>query len=81
MAHDIALITVSEDTAENGNASSTLNNALPKEAHTDNSPILYNFATGAMDAEGFDFKRWKHWFIGYALRDTNRLMTYGQLRR
>ncbi len=42
------------------------------------SPILYNFATGAMDPEGFDFKRWKR-FIGYALRDTKRLMTYGQL--
>ncbi len=41
-------------------------------------PILYNFATGAMDPEGFDFKRWKR-FIGYALRDTKRLMTYGQL--
>ena len=79
MGHDtISFDLVSEDTAENGNASSTLNNALPKEAHTDNSPILYNFATGAMDPEGFDFKRWKR-FIGYALRDTNRLMTYGQL--
>ena len=79
MAHDtMSFDLVSEDTAENGNASSTLNNALPKEAHTDNSPILYNFATGAMDPEGFDFKRWKR-FIGYALRDTNRLMTYGQL--
>ena len=42
------------------------------------SPILYNFATGDMDPEGFDFKRWKR-FIGYALRDTKRLMTYGQL--
>ena len=42
------------------------------------NPILYNFATGAMDPEGFDFKRWKR-FIGYALRDTKRLMTYGQL--
>ncbi len=42
------------------------------------TPILYNFATGAMDPEGFDFKRWKR-FIGYALRDTKRLMTYGQL--
>ena len=41
-------------------------------------PIIYNFATGAMDPEGFDFKRWKR-FIGYALRDTKRLMTYGQL--
>ena len=41
-------------------------------------PILYNFATGAMDPEGFDFKRWKR-FIGYALRDTKRLMTYGRL--
>ena len=79
MAHDtMSFDLVSEDTAENGNGSSILNNALPKEAHTDNSPILYNFATGAMDPEGFDFKRWKR-FIGYALRDTNRLMTYGQL--
>ena len=42
------------------------------------TPILYNFATGAMDPEGFDFKRWKR-FIGYALRDTKRLMTYGYL--
>ena len=79
MGHDtISFDLASEDTAENGNASSTLNNALSKEAHTDNAPILYNFATGAMDPEGFDFKRWKR-FIGYALRDTNRLMTYGQL--
>ena len=79
MVHDtMSFDLASEDTAENGNASSTLNNALSKEAHTDNSPILYNFATGAMDPEGFDFKRWKR-FIGYALRDTNRLMTYGQL--
>ena len=31
-----------------------------------------------MDPEGFDFKRWIR-FIGYALRDTKRLMTYGQL--
>ena len=79
MAYDtISFDLASEDTADNGNASSTLNNALSKEAHTDNAPILYNFATGAMDPEGFDFKRWKR-FIGYALRDTNRLMTYGQL--
>ncbi len=79
MAHDtMSFDRASEDTAENGNSISTLHNALSKEAHTDNAPILYNFATGAMDPEGFDFKRWKR-FIGYALRDTNRLMTYGQL--
>ena len=52
--------------------------ALHKETNIQAAPILYNFATGAMDPEGFDFKRWKR-FIGYALRDTKRLMTYGQL--
>ena len=56
----------------------TVNHALHKETNIQATPILYNFATGAMDPEGFDFKRWKR-FIGYALRDTKRLMTYGQL--
>ena len=56
----------------------TANHALHKEMNIQATPILYNFATGAMDPEGFDFKRWKR-FIGYALRDTKRLMTYGQL--
>ena len=55
-------------------ASRTLHQERNRPPH----PILYNFATGAMDPEGFDFKRWKR-FIGYALRDTNRLMTYGHL--
>ena len=61
-----------------GSAGSTLNNTLYEGTNGQSHPILYNFATGAMDPEGFDFKRWKR-FIGYALRDTNRLMTYGQL--
>lgn len=61
-----------------GSAVSTLNNTLYEGTNGEPHPILYNFATGAMDPEGFDFKRWKR-FIGYALRDTNRLMTYGQL--
>ena len=54
------------------------NHALHKETNRQAPSIIYNFATGAMDPEGFDFKRWKR-FIGYALRDTKRLMTYGQL--
>ncbi len=54
------------------------NSALYEETNRLPHSILYNFATGAMDPEGFDFKRWKR-FIGYALRDTKRLMTYGQL--
>ena len=54
------------------------NHALHKETNIQAPSIIYNFATGAMDPEGFDFKRWKR-FIGYALRDTKRLMTYGQL--
>lgn len=54
------------------------NSALYEETNRLPHLILYNFATGAMDPEGFDFKRWKR-FIGYALRDTKRLMTYGQL--
>ena len=57
---------------------STLNYTLYVGTNGQSHPTLYNFATGAMDPEGFDFKRWKR-FIGYALRDTNRLMTYGQL--
>lgn len=56
----------------------TVNHALHKETNIQATPILYNFATGAMDPEGFDFKRWKR-FIGYALRDTKRLMTYGHI--
>ena len=56
----------------------TANHALHKETNIQAPSIIYNFATGAMDPEGFDFKRWKR-FIGYALRDTKRLMTYGQL--
>ena len=55
-------------------ASHTLHQERNRPPH----PIVYDFATGAMDPEGFDFKRWKR-FIGYALRDTKRLMTYGQL--
>ncbi len=54
------------------------NSALYEETNRLPHSILYNFATGAMDPEGFDFKRWKR-FIGYALRDAKRLMTYGQL--
>ena len=54
------------------------NHALHKETNIQAPSIIYNFATGAMDPEGFDFKRWKR-FIGYALRDTKRLMTYGRL--
>ena len=54
------------------------NSDLDEESNRPPHSILYNFATGAMDPEGFDFKRWKR-FIGYALRDTKRLMTYGQL--
>ena len=56
----------------------TANHALHEETNRQAPPIIYNFATGAMDPEGFDFKRWKR-FIGYALRDTKRLMTYGRL--
>ena len=57
---------------------SVIGNTNHKIEELTSHPIRYNFATGAMDPEGFDFKRWKR-FIGYALRDTNRLMTYGQL--
>ena len=56
----------------------TAAHTLHEETNRQPHPILYNFSTGAMDPEGFDFKRWKR-FIGYALRDTKRLMTYGQL--
>ena len=35
-------------------------------------PIRYNFATGAMDPEGFDYTRWKR-YIGYILREPERL--------
>ncbi|WP_298703080.1 PLP-dependent aminotransferase family protein [uncultured Veillonella sp.] len=38
--------------------------------------LLYNFATGAMDPEGFDYSRWKR-YIGYVLREPERLMAYG----
>ena len=61
-----------------GAPQSVTGNTLCEGVNGQSYPILYNFATGAMDPEGFDFKRWKR-FIGYALRDTNRLMTYGQL--
>ena len=61
-----------------GSPQSVTGNTNHKIEELTSHPILYNFATGAMDPEGFDFKRWKR-FIGYALRDTNRLMTYGQL--
>lgn len=39
-------------------------------------PIRYNFATGAMDPEGFDYTRWKR-YIGYILREPERLLAYG----
>ncbi len=61
-----------------GSPKSVTGNTNHKIEGLTSHPIFYNFATGAMDPEGFDFKRWKR-FIGYALRDTNRLMTYGQL--
>lgn len=38
--------------------------------------VYYNFATGAMDPEGFDYTRWKR-YIGYVLREPERLMGYG----
>lgn len=38
--------------------------------------IQYNFATGAMDPEGFDYTRWKR-YIGYILREPERLLAYG----
>lgn len=38
--------------------------------------LPYNFATGAMDPEGFDYSRWKR-YIGYVLRNPERLMAYG----
>lgn len=38
--------------------------------------FLYDFATGAMDPEGFDYARWKR-YIGYVLRKPERLMGYG----
>lgn len=38
--------------------------------------IQYNFATGAMDPEGFDYTRWKR-YIGYVLREPERLLAYG----
>ena len=38
--------------------------------------IQYDFATGAMDPEGFDYARWKR-YIGYVLRSPDRLMGYG----
>lgn len=40
------------------------------------SLIQYNFATGAMDPEGFDYTRWKR-YIGYVLREPERLLAYG----
>lgn len=45
-------------------------------AKEEERPIVYNFATGAMDPEGFDFSRWKR-HIGYVLRSPERLMAYG----
>lgn len=39
-------------------------------------PRDFNFATGAMDPEGFDFSRWKR-YVGYILREPRRLMSYG----
>lgn len=47
--------------------------ALPDSNTTS---IRYNFATGAMDPEGFDYTRWKR-YIGYILREPERLLAYG----
>lgn len=39
--------------------------------------IKYNFATGDMDPEGFDYKRWKK-LINFILREPEELMSYGE---
>lgn len=39
-------------------------------------PSTYNFATGSMDPEGFDYSRWKR-ILGYVLRDINPLLSRG----
>lgn len=47
---------------------------IEQDSHANS--IRYNFATGAMDPEGFDYSRWKR-YIGYILREPERLLAYG----
>lgn len=60
----------------------TLESTMMKDSRLASSELgdlLYNFATGAMDPEGFDFSRWKR-HIGYVLRSPRNLMAYGSPR-
>lgn len=48
--------------------------AAPPEAAP---PIRYDFASGEMDPEGFDFRIWRR-YLSRTLQDAPRLMRYGQ---
>lgn len=67
-------------TAETGMGKALSPSAGPDSLMASNvavKPVIeYNFATGAMDPEGFDYTRWKR-YIGYVLREPERLLAYG----
>lgn len=50
---------------------------LESSLKKDEPKIKYNFATGDMDPEGFDYKRWKR-LINYVLKEPEPLMSYGE---
>lgn len=69
---------VRETFADRGEGSHTLVGETNLFTENNLSPaIRYNFATGAMDPEGFDFNRWKR-LLSHVLRQPDRLMGYGQ---
>lgn len=67
--YEVLEIPVLEQTTSTEEEVQDFINEMPK-------PARYNFATGAMDPEGFDYSRWKR-YIGYVLRNPERLMAYG----
>ncbi|MGI6773719.1 MAG: PLP-dependent aminotransferase family protein [Clostridiales bacterium] len=49
------------------------------ESGDDRTEYLYDFSSGEMDLEGFDFALWKK-YMSRALSSTERLMKYGETR-
>jgi len=54
----------------------TIVTPLYEEQRNSNQQVIYNFGSGAMDPEGFDYGRWKR-MIGHVLRKPEALLAYG----
>lgn len=66
-----------QDNSNNNSETILQKNAREVEQADEEHQVKYNFATSAMDPEGFDYKRWKR-LINHVLKEPKCLMSYGE---